>query len=49
MVILSGGKASGFKNIHDYDSYDVDGIRLFQVRGTNDFNTRAEQVTFILL
>lgn len=44
MVILSGGKASGFKNIHDYDSYDSDGTRLFQVRGTNDYNTRAEQV-----
>lgn len=44
MVIMSGGKASGFKNIHDYDSYDADGTRLFQVRGTNAFNTRAEQV-----
>ena len=44
MVIMSGGKASGFKNIHDYDSYDTDGVRLFQVRGTNDYNTRAQQV-----
>ncbi|GIX68492.1 hypothetical protein CEXT_298461 [Caerostris extrusa] len=44
MVILMGGHASGFKNIHDHDSFDVDGTRLFQVRGTNEFNTRAEQV-----
>ncbi|XP_054715456.1 gelsolin, cytoplasmic-like isoform X2 [Uloborus diversus] len=44
MVILMGGHASGFKNIHDYDSFDVDGTRLFQVRGTNEYNIRAEQV-----
>ncbi|XP_042910486.1 gelsolin, cytoplasmic isoform X2 [Parasteatoda tepidariorum] len=44
MVIMSGGHASGFKNIHDFDSYDVDGTRLFQVRGTNHYNTRAEQI-----
>ncbi|GFX69527.1 gelsolin, cytoplasmic [Trichonephila clavipes] len=45
MVILMGGHASGFKNIHDHDSYDADGTRLFQVRGTNELNTRAEQVS----
>ena len=28
----------------DTDSYDVDGTRLFHVRGTNEFNTRAVQV-----
>ncbi|GBN32398.1 Gelsolin, cytoplasmic [Araneus ventricosus] len=44
MVILMGGHASGFKNIHDHDSFDADGTRLFQVRGTTEFNTRAEQV-----
>ncbi|XP_055933755.1 gelsolin, cytoplasmic-like isoform X1 [Argiope bruennichi] len=44
MVILMGGHASGFKNIHDHDSFDMDGTLLFQVRGTNEFNTRAEQV-----
>lgn len=44
MVIFMGGHASGFKNIHDHDSYDVDGTRMFHVRGTNEFNVRAEQV-----
>ena len=34
MVVFSGGKASGFKNIHDHDTYDTDGTRLFRVRGT---------------
>lgn len=46
MVILMGGHASGFKNIHDHDSFDADGTRLFQVRGTSEFNTRAEQVLY---
>ncbi|KAG8192852.1 hypothetical protein JTE90_014629 [Oedothorax gibbosus] len=45
LVILMGGHASGFKNIHDYDDFDTDGTRLFQVRGTNDYNTRAEQLS----
>lgn len=31
MIIFTGGHASGFRNIHDYDSYDVDGTRLFHV------------------
>lgn len=44
MVIFLGGKASGFKNVHDHDTYDVDGTRLFQVRGTCDFDTRAVQL-----
>ena len=43
MVVFLGGKASGFKNIHDHDTYDVDGTRLFQVRGTCDTDVRAEQ------
>ncbi|XP_042220528.1 gelsolin, cytoplasmic isoform X3 [Homarus americanus] len=43
MVIFLGGKASGFKNVHDHDTYDVDGTRLFRVRGTCDFDTRAIQ------
>ena len=29
-------QASGFKNVHDNDTYDVDGTRLFRVRGTSD-------------
>lgn len=31
MIIFTGGHASGFRNIRDYDSYDVDGTRLFHV------------------
>jgi len=31
MIIFTGGRASGFRNVHDYDSYDLDGTRLFQV------------------
>jgi villin 1/advillin len=44
MVVHSGGKASGFKNKNDTDSYDTDGVSLFHVRGTNELNTRAVQV-----
>lgn len=43
MVVFLGGKASGFKNVHDHDTYDVDGTRLFQVRGTCELDTRAIQ------
>lgn len=44
MVVHSGGRASGFKNRADQDSYDVDGTRLFHVRGTDSINCRAVQV-----
>ena len=44
MVVHSGGIASGFKNRTDGDSYDVDGTRLFHVRGTDSINCRAVQV-----
>eukprot|EP00049_Salpingoeca_infusionum_P017156 m.351941 g.351941 ORF g.351941 m.351941 type:complete len:836 (+) comp16405_c0_seq1:595-3102(+) len=44
MVVHEGGHASGWKNVQDTDSYDTDGTRLFQVRGTNDWNVRAIQV-----
>lgn len=44
MVVHEGGRASGFKNVEDSDTYDLDGTRLFQVKGTNDWNTRAVQV-----
>jgi len=44
MVVHEGGRASGFKNVDEQDSYDTDGTRLFQIRGTNDYNTRAIQV-----
>jgi len=44
MVVHSGGKASGFKNRADADSYDMDGISLFQIRGNDDNDTHAVQV-----
>lgn len=44
MVIFMGGRASGFRNVHDMDTYDVDGTRLFHIRGTSEVNTRAIQV-----
>ena len=37
-------QASGFKNVHDHDTYDTDGTRLFRVRGTCAEDVRAEQV-----
>ena len=40
MIVFSGGHASGFRNIHDYDSYDVDGTRLFHVRHPQSKDTR---------
>jgi len=43
-VVHEGGHASGFKNVGAKDQYDLDGTRLFQVRGTTSFNTRAIQV-----
>ncbi len=44
MVVHAGGRATGFKNRSDGDSYDVDGTRLFHVRGTDAINCRAVQV-----
>jgi len=44
MIIHSGGKASGFRNRADSDSYDKDGTALFHIRGTDEKNTRAVQV-----
>jgi len=43
MVVHFGGKASGFKNAGDHDSYH-EGNSLYHVRGTNGLNTRAVQV-----
>jgi hypothetical protein len=39
-----GGKASGFKNVHEADSYETDGNALFRVHGTSPLNTLAIQV-----
>lgn len=44
MVVHAGGKASGFTNRDDSDSYDTDGVSLFHVKGTNAENTVAAQV-----
>jgi hypothetical protein len=44
MIVHEGGKASGFSNANDKDSYDTDGVSLFHVKGTNEFNTRGIQV-----
>lgn len=44
LVIHAGGRASGFKNRADADSYDTDGVSLFHVKGTNANNTKAVQV-----
>ena len=44
MIIHKGGKASGFKNRSEGDSYDTDGVALFHVRGTQPMNTCGIQV-----
>ena len=44
MIVRAGGKASSFRNRQDADSYDMDGISLFHVRGTDQYDTRAVQV-----
>ncbi|XP_043235467.1 gelsolin, cytoplasmic-like isoform X3 [Amphibalanus amphitrite] len=44
MIVFMGGHASGFKNVHDHDTYDADGTRMFHVRGTCEADTRAVQV-----
>jgi advillin len=44
MVVHNGGKASGFKNRADVDSYDTDGVSLYHIKGTTELNTRAVQV-----
>ena len=41
MTVFSGGKASGFKNVHDHDTYDVDGTRMFRVRKGNLFTSKS--------
>jgi hypothetical protein len=44
MIVHSGGKASGFKNRDDGDSYDTDGVSLYHVKGSTSANTYAVQV-----
>lgn len=44
MIVHEGGVASGFKNVKAEDTFDTDGVSLFHVKGSNQFNTRAVQV-----
>nr|CAD7424740.1 unnamed protein product [Timema monikensis] len=44
MIVFMGGKASGFRNLKDHDTYDVDGTRLFHIQGTSADDVRAVQV-----
>ena len=45
MVVYTGGKASGFKNVHDHDTYDQDGTMLFRVRSVRgDDDVQTEQI-----
>ena len=44
MIVRAGGKASGFKNKGDSDSYDVDGTELYHVKGSSPLNTYAVQI-----
>ncbi len=44
MIVHEGGVASGFKNVKAEDTFDTDGISLFHVKGSNEYNTRAVQV-----
>jgi hypothetical protein len=45
MIVHGGGVASGFKNRDEKDKYySADETRMFQIKGTNEFNTRAIQV-----
>lgn len=43
-VKLQGGKASGFKNVQEATA-SLSPNRLYQVRGTNELNTRANEVS----
>ena len=46
MVVHTGGHASGFKNCinHNGFNHELDDTKLYHVRGTNEFDTRAVQV-----
>ncbi|XP_026330603.1 gelsolin, cytoplasmic-like, partial [Hyposmocoma kahamanoa] len=45
LVTLTGGKASGFRNTNQKDTYDNDGVRLFKIYGTEaGVDLRADQV-----
>ena len=44
LIIHAGGIASGFKNSSEKDTYDTDGVMLYQCKGTKRVNTRVVQV-----
>ena len=44
LIIHEGGRASGFHNSQESDTYDTDGIALFHVKGSTELNTHAVQV-----
>lgn len=44
MIVYLGGHHSGFRNVHDRDSYSREGARLFQVRGTCSDDVRVHEV-----
>ncbi|XP_014292137.1 gelsolin, cytoplasmic isoform X1 [Halyomorpha halys] len=44
MIALQGGIKSGFRNVNDSDSYDTDGVRLFQVSGSCEDDIKVIQV-----
>ncbi|CAI5734286.1 unnamed protein product [Peronospora destructor] len=44
MIVHAGGKASAFVNRDDDDSYDTDGVSLYQIKGTSAKNALAAQV-----
>lgn len=49
MVIHSGGHASAFHNAKDRDSYDTDGIALYQIKGSHDTDAHAVQARRLAL
>ncbi|GJQ68568.1 hypothetical protein Trydic_g14415 [Trypoxylus dichotomus] len=44
LIIFLGGRASGFKNMKDHDTYVQDETRMFKVRGTSAVDVRAVQL-----
>ena len=44
MVIHAGGVGSGFRNVQSVNTTDRDGVGLFHVKGTSQYNVRAVQV-----
>ncbi|CAM9327892.1 unnamed protein product, partial [Choristocarpus tenellus] len=44
LVVHMGGEASGFNNSEEKNSYDVDGVSLYHVKGTQPDNTYGMQV-----